>query len=688
MAVTKKVKETFGVKHRLRLWGIFCRLLFMTRITLTLIVLLSPVLALAQEDTYFTFGKVTYAELDKKTYPADTSAEAYVIKEVAKAHVDYETNNKIIFVYHVKIRVLKQSGAHHGDVTILLSKGSGSVKEEIRRVQASSFNLVNNKIEETKMEYSAVFIERNGKKRYDEAKFVIPNVRAGTIIEYQYEIESPFLYNFRKWEFQTDIPKIYSEYWTIIPGNYVYNITLRGYLTLTETKQEIIQKCITVSHDAHANCASTRYVMKDIPAFKEEEYMSAKENFMSALNFELSEVRHWDGRVNKITKEWKDADEELRQDDKFGQQLRKNRDAFEDHLSVSVLSDADPLSKARKVYDYVKFAMVWNDYYGAYTDVGIRKALEEKKGSVADINLALVAALRFAGLDADPVMLATRGIEQPGELHPVLNDFNYVIAKLNIGDKVYLLDAVDDFLPFGTISERCYNGKGRVISEKGSYWMEIKPTDRNRIVTHMALKLSKEGMMNGTITHTYYGYASVDQRRIMLSFTDEKTYLDEVKSNSHDMGIASYTRTLDDDLSKPVAETFTVEIPAFDSPATSHFLFNPFFTRRLQSNPFKPETRNFPVDYGVPIDRSLIVSVEYPDNIEVTSLPDKIGMALPNAGGRYIYAAQADGLKLVINNIWSIAKPVYSAEEYPYLRELYARRIQAENADIIFQKKK
>ncbi|HMJ69579.1 MAG TPA: hypothetical protein VK508_11805 [Cyclobacteriaceae bacterium] len=660
----------------------------MTRITLTLVVLLSPVLALAQDDTYFTFGKVTYAEIDKKTYPADTSAEAYVIKELAEAHVDYETNNKLIFTYHVKVKVLKQAGARLGDILVLLRKGAGSAKEEIRAVQASAFNLVNNKIEETKMEYSAVFVERNGKKRHDEAKFVIPNVRAGTIIEYKYEIESPFLYNFRKWEFQTDIPKMHSEYWTIIPGNYVYNITLRGYLKITETKEDVIQKCVTSGGGASAACASTRYIMKDIPAFKEEEHMTAKENYMSSINFELSEVRHWDGRINKITKEWKDADEELRQDEKFGQQLRKNRDTFEDRLVASILSDADPLSKAKKVYDHVKFAMVWNDYYGAYTDVGIKKALEEKKGNVADINLALVAALRYAGFDADPVMLATRHIERPIEIHPVLNDFNYVIAKLTLGDKVYLLDAVDDYLPFGTISEFCYNGNGRVISEKGSYWMEIKPTDRDRIVTLIILKLSKEGMMNGTITYTYYGYANVDQRKTMLGFTDEKAYLDEVKSNSHDMGIASYTRTMDDDVSKPVVEIFTVEIPAFDSPATSHFLFNPFFTRRLESNPFKTETRNFPVDYGVPIDRNLIVTIEYPDNIEVTSLPDKIGVALPNAGGKYIYAAQADGTKLVINNLLSITKPMYSPEEYPYLRELYARRIQAENADIIFQKKK
>jgi transglutaminase-like putative cysteine protease len=660
----------------------------MNRITLTLVILIYPVFVQAQENFGFPFGKISYAELDAKSIPADTSAEAYVIKELAEAHVDYETNNKIIFTYHVKIKILKQSGSDRGDINVSLKKGSGSSrKDEIRDVQASAFNIVNNKIEETKMDSKSLFVERNGKRQYDEAKFAIPNVRAGTVIEYQYVIVSPFLYNFKKWEFQTDIPKIYSEYRTVIPGNYSYNVTLRGYLNLTEKKDDIIQGCIHAGNGASAACATTRYVMKDIPAFREEEYMTAKENYLSAINFELSEVRDWDGRVNKFTKEWKDADEELRLDENFGQQLRKNRDAFEDRIGLPVLSEADPLIKAKKVYDYVKYAMIWSEYFGAYTDVGIKKALEQKQGNVADINLGLVAALRYAGLDAEPVMLATRHIERPIEIHPVLNDFNYVIAKLNLGDKVYLLDATDQTLPFGLISEYCYNGKGRVITEKGSYWMELKPTDRNRVVTQVNLKLSNEGVMNGTITHSYYGYAGVDRRKHILAFSDEKSYLQDVRAKNHTMEISSYNRKMEDDLSRPIVETFTVEIPAFDTPVTTHFLFSPFFNGKLEINPFKTETRNFPVDYGVPMERNLIVSVEYPDNVEITSLPDKKGIALPNAGGRYIYAVQNDGGKLVINNLLSIARPIFSPEEYPYLRELYAQRIQAESADIIFQRK-
>lgn len=658
----------------------------MNRITLTLVILLLPVLALAQDDFGFPFGKAAYADFDMKTLPRDSAAEAFVIKEVAETHFDPDNTGKLIFTYHAKIKIVKQSAAERANISVLLDK-SGASREEIKGFWASSFNLVNNKIVESKMDPKSLFIERNGEGMYDNAKFAIPNVRMGSVIEYRYVIESPFVYNFRTWEFQSDIPKVYCEYWTVIPGNFVYNITLRGFLRITEKKDALIDHCIERS-GAEASCVSTRYIMKNVPAFKEEEFMLAKGNYVSALNFELAEYRRFGGGVDKYTKEWKDADEELKQHERFGQQLRKGGKVFDGLLDPSILSETDPLKKANKIYDFVKYRMIWNERWGAYSSAGIRKAIESKTGNVADINLALVVALREAGFQADPVMLATRDRERPIELHPVLNDFNYVIARLDIDGRIYLLDAIDDFLPFGMISEHCYNGKGRVIADAGSSWMDLKPTDRNRVISQVELKLSKEGVMNGTITHLYYGYASVDQRKKIAKFTDEKAYLDELKSNSHAMEVTAFERKMEDDLAQPISETFTVQIPTFDTPEATHFLFNPIMNEHWESNPFKSETRNFPVDFGVPLERNLTVAVEYSDNVDVTSLPEKVALALPNSGGRFIYGAIADGTTLNISNFMTISKSIYSPEEYPYLRELFARKIQVESADIIFQKKK
>jgi hypothetical protein len=132
---------------------------------------------------------------------------------------------------------------------------------------------------------------------------------------------------------------------------------------------------------------------------------------------------------------------------------------------------------------------------------------------VGDINLSLVAAFRAAGLPADPVILSTRANGFPIEVHPVITDFNYVIATLKLGDKQYLLDATDDFLPFGLVPEKCINGKGRVLAEDDSYWLPLEAPALRKWVAAMTLKIGEDGKMNGSLVNTYYGYAGVDERK-------------------------------------------------------------------------------------------------------------------------------------------------------------------------------
>ncbi len=656
----------------------------MRNLILTLFVL-CPIIGFSQEYYSFPYGRATFSDFDLKSYPSDTSATAYVIKELAEAHIDYETNNRLIFTYHVKIRILKKEAVERANISVLLRKSAGS-KEEIRDVVGSSFDLVNNRIVETKLNSKDVFLEKNG-KYYDEAKFAIPNAQVGGVIEYMYTIVSPYLFNFRRWEFQSDLPKMHSEYWTVIPANYVYNVSLRGPFQLADHKTEIVKDCINSGNGSVAECSRNKYLMKDIPAFKEEEFMTAKQNFMSAINFELSEVKHWDGRVDRVTKEWKDADLELKLDANFGTQIKRGDDVVGSAVDVVIAGETDPLAKAKKIFDFVKFHYDWDGSRGYFSE-SLKKAFEEKTGNVGDINLTLLASLRHAGLNADPVLLATRDIERPIEIHPVLSDFNYVIVRLTTGDKTYLLDATDDYLPFGTISTQCYNGKGRVMADAGSSWMEIKPTDRDRTMTQINLKLAEDGKVTGTIQRMYYGYAAIEKRKQLSEYKSTDEYVEKLRAKNHFMTIANYEQTVDNkDLSKAIVEKYGVEWSGFDSPQATHFLFNPILIEHDEKNPFKTEMRMFPVDYGVPVDVNITVTMELPANVEVSSVPDRVAVALPSSGGRYMYFAQVEPTKLAISNILSIAKPVYQPEEYPYLRELYSKMIQAQATDIVIKKK-
>ncbi|NBW35398.1 MAG: DUF3857 domain-containing protein [Cytophagia bacterium] len=638
----------------------------------------------------FPFGEISSFDLKSAVYDKDTSAVALVLNETGDAWMDTDNGYELVVNYHVRIKIFKQAGVEKANVVLPLRK-SDKNKERIIDLQASSFNLVDGVMLETKMNNKAIF-EEDGGKFYDYKKFTIANAKAGSIIEYKFSLRSPYIYNFYTWEFQSDIPKRKSEYWATIPGNYIYNLSLRGSLKLSLNENKIIQKCVVISGGSygtgiHADCIRYKFAMEEIPAFVEEEYMTAKLNFLSAIYFELSEVRYFDGRVDKVTKQWKDADEELKMDKKFGVQLKRGKDVIGEQLKTIAALKLDSLGVANKVYDYVKESYQWNEVYGIYSEFGVKEALVTKRGNVGDINLTLIAALKYAGFTAEPLILSTRRNGLPTDIYPVISDFNYVIAKVKIGGKVYLLDATDDFMPFGMLPERCFNGKGRVLAEKGSYWHEIKPTEKARIVNMCNMKIAEDGKITGIMQRSFFGYRAVSKRKELLRFSDTAEYENALSDEFGSFKPSDIKIEHVNELNKPVAESFAIEADEFVSAQPANFLFNPFLTGKLEKNPFKSETRLYPVDFGVPIDEMYILKIELPENISVSTLPEKVALGLPEAGGRFICDFKQEGSTLTLTNMFSISRTVYSAEEYHYLRELFNRMIQTQQIDLVFTKK-
>ena len=201
------------------------------------------------------------------------------------------------------------------------------------------------------------------------------------------------------------------------------------------------------------------------------------------------------------------------------------------------------------------------------------------------------------------------------------------------------------------------------------------------------LKLEKDGVARGTIQRTYVGYGALEARKAINSFSTEKEYFDSKKKKSGDVEITEELLTNLNDLSKPLVESYNVAFPMFDDLNASHLLFEPFFSPERRANPFKSNDRLYPVDFATPIDETLVLNLEYPENFTITDLPEKIAVSLPNSGGRYIYELQNLGNKLTLNSSLVIIRTIYSSQEYHYLKELFNRVVSAQEVQVVFEKK-
>jgi len=638
----------------------------------------------AQFKNGFPFGGITAEEVEMKSYSMDTSAHAVVLNEFGEAYIDSDGENNLLLEYHVRMKILSKQGLDQANFEINLRKGERG-KQTIRLVEAVTYNVVDNRIKETPMKQDQVFTT-SVNQYWDEYKFTMPDVVVGSILEVRYILESPFIFNFWPWKFQSDIPKVKSEFWARIPGNYIYNMSLKGFIKLNTNESTLIKDCFTPG-PYKADCALYKYSMNNIPAFVEEDFMTARSNFISGIAYELSEIRQFDGRIIKYTKTWKDVDKELNQDEDFGLQIKKGRNAWESKVAAIAGSEQDPLKKASLIHTMIKDWFVWNDNYGKYSESGLKKAFEARKGNVGDINLSLIATLQEAGLPASPVILATREAGLPNQLYPIISEFNYVVAYLELGGEKFLLDATEPLLPFGVLPERCLNGKGRLVGKKEeeSAWVDIMPREKQKRQISLNLRLDGK-KFEGDMTVRSFGYEAFDKRSAIRSAGSVEKYKEKLEMNSEDFTILKYEIENLDDLSQPLNEKFLVET-SLDSSDPNTLYLNPFFVGRWKKNPFLSSQRLYPVDFGAPLETTFLLNLEYPDAYEVDEIPQSTALVLPQNGGGYLFNVTNPSNKISMTSVISLSKVVYSSVEYHNLKELFNRIIDTHQSQIVFKKR-
>ncbi|PZP45508.1 MAG: DUF3857 domain-containing protein, partial [Pseudopedobacter saltans] len=513
------------------------------------------------------------------------------------------------------------------------------------------------------------------------------DIHDNTIIEYTYEKTSPRVFNFQNWDFQDDIPKIRSEFEAIIPANYSYNVILRGYYKLTNTKSKLLNEDVNI-HGWKLNSSDMTYIMENIPAFIEEDYMTAASNFKSAIYYELSDVMQPSGAIIKYTKSWKDVEHTLWDDRNFGKQLREN--TYKNIIPTIIAGKQDNLSKAKAIYQYIQKQIKWNKRLGIFSESTIDDALKKHSGNVADVNISLINALNEAKIQSEAFILSTRQNGVPNKLNPVLSDFNYIIAKATIDGNSYLLDATDPNLGFGIIPMRCLNDSGRVMPyKKDSYWDAIAPSMRADKTLTMNAKLEPDGRLIGKIQIKSLEYEAYKRRTLIKEYSNLDDFVDKHLIPSFGkFKVKDYTITGVDSSDEDIVEEYNFELKLFEGLSYSKLSFNPFLLDKITKNPFNLNDRNYPIDLGIKSTSSSKINIEVPSDFEIVSNPTNIHLVLPNKEAVFINSDKLDSNHhLNAEYIVQFNNTKFSPSDYSLLKEFFSRIIQLEKTDIVFKRK-
>lgn len=677
-------------------------------LTLTLGAVLLTTAAARAQNAPIKFGQVDPKDLTAAPFAGDSAAAAVVLCDYGTTRFEYSNNDfKLVSERTTRIKILKKAGYEAATVKVPLYH-QGENTEKISSLRGLTTNLVDGKVVKTKLDLATSAFTEELTPRVRVRKFTLPDVREGAVIEYTYTVTSDFFTNFQDWTFQSEYPVRWSEFRANIPEYFRYRKVMQGYHAMTLQTEEDgaaqfaihtaggftgggygTQREAASTETVTARQTSSRWVMKDVPAFREEPFMTTAADYVDRINFQLAGIQFPGQAYQPVAGTWAKVEMELLNDDNFGMQL--DRGGFlKDQLQALVTRYPDASERAAAVRALVMGAVRYDGNNRYATTASLRKAYDAHLGTAADVNLLLIAALRGAGLPAHPVLLSTRAHGRLNPTIPLLDRFNYVVALVPLAaDKDLLVDATDPLLPCGVLPERCLNQQGRLVMRDpaASRWVDLTPAQRFVHYQQVNLTLNAQGGLSGKVHEEHGGYAGVDTRR-EISNLGEKKYLAQKVAPHSGWTVPKLTVTAREDVAKPLGLDYEFTQPAEGQAAIGTFYLSPLRDFGSEQNPFRHDDRLFPVDFAAPQDETTMVTLTLPEGYELAEMPKPAVVDLPEGGGRFLYsvAAGAPGTVQITSRL-SLRKAVYAAAEYTSLREFYRLMLEKQSERLVIKKK-
>lgn len=640
----------------------------MKSIIITLSIVLFSTLCYSQANYSEEYGKVTQYEMSMTECPGDSEAEALVIYDFGKYYFRGLDNKgfRLFMEIRKKVKILKQAGIDYATIEIPYYIGDSNEREYIQDFEATTYNFEDGTLKKSKFDQGKMFEEKISNDTRVK-KIALPDVREGSVIEYKYTIETPYFFNMRRWFFQSKIPVLNSSLeYRAIPY-YEYTYITRGTNQFDEAK---VEAPLADFHFAGLTYKEKVYTFRmiNLPAFRDEEYISSDKDYMVSISFQLSRsYSPYNGVKRDYMSTWPDMCNEFLKDPNFGKYIKDSEKEAKKILPTLDIEDKTPLEKAKIITQYVRSMYSWDEFNGKYTSEKLSTFLKQKKGNDAEMNLFLVGLLKTAGIDAEPVVLSTRGNGVITKTFPFQQFLNYVVVRATIDNQTYFIDTTEPLRYFDELPSRCINVEGLIVKKDSEEWVNIVQKELSVVDKKFNIKvLPDENLLDVDISYELAGQDAYIYRNLYNGKEDDLKEFFRKKNNINEMD--SLTISNYKELDKPFNFSFSTKI-AFERTPDKLFI-HPFCNLSISDNYFKQEKRTLPIDliYLEAVKYESII--EIPEGYKVDYLPEAL-----KHDGRIMtinYKAQVDGNKIYVNADFKFTSNMYDPKDYIRLKNTFS----------------
>jgi transglutaminase-like putative cysteine protease len=621
------------------------------------------------------YSKIGLEEAELSYYAPDKTAEAVVLFDIGKSYFQDTGNSlKVIFEKTTRIKIFSEAGLKWAEIEVPYYH-ENQIFEEVYDIEACTYTPENGIFKITPLDLSTCHDEKLN-DNWTVKKFALPDVKAGSIIQYKYKISSDYMFNFRDWEFQSRIPTVYSEYEVSMIPFYEYVWLFQGASKFdsqtTHTTTGLSRRYAGVDfQDVVYN-----YVLKNVPAFKEEEYITSINDYVIKIDFQLAKIHYPTGQTVQIISTWSELVKTLLKDADVAKFAARSEKLISKLFSADSLLNKSQSEKFEFILNYVKANFNWNKINSKYASKSPNDLLNDKFGNSADLNLLTIGLLNAAGIEAYPLIISTRDNGQIKVDYPYLKFFNYVLISATVDSKNILSDATEVFCQNDRIPTRCLNDRGLLIKEGNVQWISLKNNIPSEIQTIISIdSIGEKLYVSRSISATEY-----DALRYRNLYGDDKEKIND-KLNEYSQTIDESSISVSNPLKKSEPYCIKYSSDCKTETVNNKIYLSPFVNEPITENPLKQYSRTYPIDLIYPVKRSYNSVITIPDGYKVEFVPENFKIL--NDQFELNYIVKNDGKTLTVTFDYSFKKPIYPASEYTNIKFYFKDIIKKGNEKIV-----
>ena len=621
------------------------------------------------------WGKPTEEELNLTEYAGDKEAKAVVLCHMTSVNYTMDLYNYMVD-YQVKkrIKILKDEGKDYANINIpyIYNTNEEYGIESIEDFKATAYNVVDGKVVKTRIGKEQIHTERID-ENYMLAKVAIPQVRAGTVIEYEFTRHSNVFFHIFDWEAQEEIPVVFAQYRLEIPSIFIFNVETSGLQNLQSSHMTGNLNYATTSGQMTrmSSCKTNIYLCTghNLPALKKDDFVWNERDYMTKVTAELKSYASSGGNYRDVKKTWEQVDNLLMQHSEFGSRLNDHSKFREELAATGIAGMTDLKEKVTATFKMLRQKLAWNGEYELLAHPA-SEVIKKGSGTSGDLNMMLINMLGDIGIQAYPIVLSTRRHGRFPQTYPSLDKLNTFIVAVPDGTSWLYLDATSADGYVNVLSPNLYVEQARLIQKgKPSQWVNLQKIGEARSLITVVASISPEGVMSGKRTVLYSGNAAFNERRAFREASDSTAFIVK-KAADGGIEISSCQMTGHRDYAESVEEEMM--FTKLGEATSDHIYINPFTEFPIYGNPFLEAERLLPIEFPCKQTFSMTIRLTLPEGWKLEDEPKstRITTEDKSISGHILYDI-SDEHQLSIQVQFRQNNLIYYKDNYETLRQLY-----------------